>query len=51
MLNLSVKITVFCYFLQFLLLDIPQILHVYASSRKDINQLPNDRKHFAFSYS
>ena len=44
--NLSVKATVFCSFL-----DIPQILHVYASSREDIDQLPNDRKHFAFPYS
>ena len=50
--NLSVETTLFCYFLQlFRLIDIPQILHVYASSRYDIDQLPNDRKHFALPYS
>ena len=47
--NLSVKTTIFCdFFCSFL--DIPQILHVYAS-RYDIDQLHNDRKHFAFAYS
>ena len=50
--NLSVKATVFCYFFC-TFLDIPQILHVYANtySRYDVDQLHNDRKHFAFAYS